>query len=288
MLIHRTAIVHPDAKLEPSVEVGAYSVIGKDVTILAETRVGSHVVIDKNTRIGANCRIFSHAVLGSDPQDLKYKGSDSWVEIGGGTVIREFVTVNRGSTEGAVTRVGAGCLLMTGVHIAHDCQVGNGVIMANLATLGGFCEIENNAVIGGLAVAHQFVRIGTMTMVGGTAGLLQDAPPYMMVFGPAPARVVNINSIGLRRNGVTSDVRSHLRQAFKILYRNGMTTNQALDEIERTLPSSDEIKHLLQFYRNSSRGLCQAVHAVAVGETSAAGSADNPFFDELTAGIPAT
>jgi UDP-N-acetylglucosamine acyltransferase len=287
MLIHRTAIVHPEARLEPGVEVGAYSVIGKNVTIEAGTKIGSHVVIDSNSRIGPDCKVFSHAVIGSDPQDLKYRGAESWVEIGAGTIIREFVTINRGSKEGAVTRVGNGTLLMTGVHVAHDCQVGNNVIMVNLATLGGFCEVEDCAVIGGLAVAHQFVRVGKMTMVGGTAGLLQDAPPYMMVFGTAPARVVNINTVGLRRNGVSSEVRAHLRHAFKVLYRSGLTTNQALEEIERTIPPGEEVRHLLEFFRNSSRGTCTAVRPIAVGDSSAP-SVGNPFYDELTAGIPAT
>lgn len=284
MLIHRTAIVHPEAELEPGVEIGAYSVIGRGSIIQSDTRIGSHVVIGENVRIGPGCEIYSHAVIGSDPQHLRYDGSPSSVEIGEGCKIREFVTINRGFKKGSVTRVGAGTLLMTGVHIAHDCQVGERVIMANLATLGGHCIVEDNAVMGGMAVAHQFVRIGKIAMVGGTSGLMQDAPPFMMVFGPAPARVININHIGLKRNGVPAEIRMHLRQAFHFLYRQGLTIESALRKIEEELPMSEYLAYLVNFYRTSQRGICRAT--LAVSET---GKEDRrEFFDEFTTSIPAT
>ncbi len=285
MLIHRTAIVHPESHLESGVEIGAYSVIGRGCVIEQDTYVGSHVLIGENVRVGPRCKIYSHTVIGSDPQDLKYDGSLSFVEIGEDCRIREFVTVNRGSKKGSITRVGASTLLMTGVHIAHDCQIGNHVIMANLATLGGHCVVEDYAVMGGMAVAHQFVRIGRMAMVGGTSGLMQDAPPFMMVFGPAPARVININHVGLKRNGVPPETRMHLRQAFHFLYRSGLSVEQALRRIEEDIPPSEHVSYLVEFYRSSRRGICRATLAVSEAEKET----ERPeFFDEFTTSIPAT
>ncbi len=285
MLIHRTAIVHPEAHLEPGVEVGAYSIIGRNTIIQSDTRIGSHVVICENVRIGSGCEIYSHAVIGSEPQDLKYDGSLSNVEIGEGCKIREFVTINRGSKNGSVTRVDDHTLLMTGVHIAHDCKIGKHVIMANLATLGGHCIVEDYAVMGGVAVAHQFVRVGKMAMVGGTSGLMQDAPPFMMVFGPAPARVININHVGLKRNGVPPEVRMQLRQAFQFLYRQGLTIEQALRKIEMEIEQSEYIKYLVEFYRTSQRGICRATLSVSPAEKL---DERKDFFDEYTTSIPAT
>ncbi len=207
------------------------------------------------------------------------------VEIGEGVQVREFVTINRGSKNGSVTRVGDNSMLMTGVHIAHDCQVGKHVIMANLATLAGHCKVEDHAVLGGMAVVHQFVRVGKIAMVGGTSGLMQDAPPFMMVFGPAPARVVNINNIGLKRRGTTPEVRLALRQAFHILYRQQLSTKDAIAKIEDTIPPSDEMAYLLNFYRSSERGICRSKLSIAEGVAEVDGS---DFFNELTASIPAT
>jgi len=285
MLIHRTAIVHPEAHLEPGVEIGAYSIIGKGSLIESDTRIGSHVVIGENVTIGPGCEIHSHCVIGSDPQDLKYDGAPSFVEIGEGCKIREFVTINRGSGKGSVTRVGARTLLMTGVHIAHDCQIGKEVIMANLATLGGHCIVEDNAVMGGFSVAHQFVRVGQLAMVGGTSGLMQDAPPYMMVFGPAPARVININHIGLKRKGIPPEIRMHLRQAFHFLYRQGLTIEDALRKIEEEIPQSEPIQNLIRFYRSSQRGICRATLAVTEPQEE---KFREDYFDEFTTSIPAT
>jgi len=285
MLIHRTAIVHPEVRLEPGVEIGAYSVIGKGSVVEADTKIGSHVVIGENVHIGPGCEIHSHAVIGTAPQDLKYDGAVSYVEISEGCKIREFVTINRGSKKGSVTRIGSHTLLMTGVHIAHDCQIGSHVIMANLATLGGHCVVEDYAVLGGMAVAHQFVRVGKLAMVGGTSGLMQDAPPFMMVFGPAPARVININHVGLKRNGVPPEIRMHLRQAFHILYRQGLTVEQALRKIEEEIPRSEYTEYLVSFYRTSQRGICRATLAISETQDELKGK---DFFDEFTTSIPAT
>ncbi len=189
MMIHRTAVIDPEAHLAPGVRVGPYCVIGPGVYIGEGCELGSHVVIECNTRVGANCRVHSHVVLGGDPQDTSYRGEPTFCEIGENNVIREFVTINRGCHGEKVTRLGHNCLLMAGVHMAHDSQVGNHVTMANLATLAGHVEIGDRAVIGGLAAFHQFVRVGRLAMVGGTAGVMQDVPPYCMVQGSPPATV---------------------------------------------------------------------------------------------------
>ncbi|MCH7472677.1 acyl-ACP--UDP-N-acetylglucosamine O-acyltransferase, partial [bacterium] len=202
MSIHATAMVHPDARLGPDVSVGAYAIIGPGVAVGRGTAIESHAVIDQNTRIGEDCHIYSHAVIGSDSQDLKYAGEPTYLEVGDRTVLREYVTLNRGSREGSVTRVGSDCMLMTGVHIAHDCQLGDHVVMANLATLAGHITVGDGVVIGGLAAFHQFLRVGQLAMVGGTAGVMQDVPPYCMVQGAPPATVRALNLVGLARAGV--------------------------------------------------------------------------------------
>ncbi|MEP0813788.1 MAG: acyl-ACP--UDP-N-acetylglucosamine O-acyltransferase [bacterium] len=296
MLIHRTAIVHPEAEIAPGVEVGAYSVIGRGCSIGAETKIDSHVVIQENTTIGNGCRIYSHAVIGTDPQDLKYKGQPTFCEIGDGTLIREFVTINRGSTEGSVTRVGSNAMLMTSVHIAHDCQIGDRVIMANLATLGGHCQIGEGSVIGGKAVAHQFVRVGKYAMVGGTSGLMQDVPPFMMAFGQAPAKIVNINAVGIMRNGYSKEDRANLRRCFHLLYRNGNSLAEALEKIEEEFKSGAPLE-LVQFFRESKRGTCRPVGRNTWVDSRLNNDAqpqefreaeEDEFFDELTASLPAT
>ena len=290
MLIHRTAIVHPEAELAPGVEVGAYSIIGRGVSIGAETKIGSHAVIQENTTVGARCRIYAHAVLGTDPQDAKYKGQPTFCEIGEDSIIREFVTINRGSLEGNVTHIGKGVMLMTGSHIAHDCQIGDRVIMANVATLGGHCQIGEGAIVGGKAVAHQFVRVGRFAMIGGTSGLMQDVPPFMMAFGQAPAKIVNINAVGLKRNGYTTEDRTNLRRCFHLLYRNGHSLQEALSIIEEEFKDGPAAE-LAHFFRESKRGTCRPVGRVTWVESQITGRSENEddeFYDELTASLPVT
>lgn len=288
MLIHRTAVVHPDARLEPGVQIGAYSFIGKDVEISSETIIGSHVIIDKCTRIGQRNKIYSHAILGTDPQDLSYKGDQSWLEIGNDNIIREMVTINRASKEGEATKIGNNCMIMTSCHIAHDCKIGNRVIMSNLATLAGHCQVEDCAVMGGFSVAHQFIRIGKMAMIGGTAGLMQDVPPYMMAFGPAPARITNVNMVGLKRNNVPSEVRRHIKIAFKILFRQKLGLNVALERIKSEIPTSEWIDHLVLFLENRnqnihSRGISRVLNVEPKVPVN-----DEYEFDEFSSRLPAT
>lgn len=288
MLIHRTAVVHPDARLEPGVQIGAYSFIGKDVEISSETIIGSHVIIDKWTRIGQRNKIYSHAIIGTDPQDLSYKGQPTWLEIGDDNIIREMVTINRASKEGEATKIGNNCMIMTSCHVAHDCKIGNKVIMSNLATLAGHCQVEDSAVMGGFSVAHQFVRIGKMAMIGGTAGLMQDVPPYMMAFGPAPARITNVNMVGLKRNNVPGEVRRHIKMAFRMLFRQKLGLNVALEMIKNELPSSEWLDHLVKFLetRNESSH-ARGISRVQISEPKV--HIDSEFeFDEFSSRLPAT
>jgi UDP-N-acetylglucosamine acyltransferase len=292
MLIHRTAIVHPSVEMAPGVEVGAYAVIGKNVKLGAETKIGSHVVIEANTEIAAGCKIYSHALIGDDPQDQKWKDQPTHCTIGEGTTIREFVTIDRGSVEGNVTRIGKHCFLMGYVHVAHDCQVGDKVIMANLATLAGHCRVDEGAVLGGMCVAHQFVHIGKYAMIGGTTGMMQDVPPFMMAFGHAPAKIVNINAVGLKRAGYSREDRANLRYCFRLLYRNGLGMREALNKIESEFKVGPPVE-LVKFFRESKRGTCRPVGRVTymesvIHEGDRVRSGQDEFYDELTTSLPAT
>jgi UDP-N-acetylglucosamine acyltransferase len=258
MNIHRTAVVSPEAHLAPDVSVGAFCVIGPDVYLGAGCELGSHVTIECNTRIGEHCRIHSHAALGGDPQDISFRGEPAFVEIGSHNIIREFVTINRGAHGERITRVGSNCLLMTGVHIAHDCQVGDRVIMANLATLAGHVHIEERATIGGLAAFHQFTRVGRMAMVGGTAGVMQDVPPFCMVQGSPPATVRALNLIGLKRSGAPDTSITALKHAYRLMFRSGMLKERAIEEIRASVEMTPEARLFLEFLEApSKRGICK-------------------------------
>jgi UDP-N-acetylglucosamine acyltransferase len=252
--VHPSAVVDPAARLGENVEVGPYCVIGPNVTVGDGTRLMSHVVVDGRTTIGKECTIFPFACLGTQTQDLKFKGAATFVEIGDKTTLREYVTVNSGTNEGEVTRVGSGCHIMAYCHVAHACRVGDGVIMANCATLAGEVEVEDRAILGGLSAVHQFCRIGTMCMVGGCTKITQDCPPYMMIDGN-PATVHGLNIIGLKRRGVPLEVVGRMKEAHRLLYRQDLSTSQALEQIETTVESCPEVAHLLAFVSESKRGI---------------------------------
>ncbi len=254
--IHPTAIVDPRARLAADVEIGACSIIGGSVSIGAGSVVANNCLIEGESEIGPRCRIFSGAVIGGLPQDLKYRGEKSRVIIGADNVIREFVTINLATGEGDVTRVGSHNLIMAYSHIAHNCTVGSNVVMANGATLAGHVTIEDRAIVGGLVAIHQFVRIGTLAIIGGCSKVVQDVPPYTLVDGH-PVRLYGINSIGLRRAGISPGVRSALKTAVRILIVSGLSTSHALEKIRRELPASPELDYLLAFIRNSQRGICR-------------------------------
>lgn len=254
--IHETAVIAPGAKIAANVTVGPYSVIGENVEIGEGTVIGPHVVIQGWTEIGKDCHIFQGASIGEEPQDLKFKGEKSYTVIGDRTTIREGATVHRATGEGEETRIGSDCLLMALTHVAHNCIVGNHVIMSNLASLAGHVVVEDRAVVGGMAGVHQFVKIGRNAMVGGMSKLTQDVVPFTIVDG-RPAKVVGLNSVGISRAGIKLEARRNIKQAYKIVYRAGLTLEQAISVIEQEVDSCDEVDHLLRFLRNADRGICR-------------------------------
>lgn len=254
MTVHPTAVVATGAHLGADVEIGPYCVIGPEVTIGAGTRLMAHVVVDGWTTIGARCTLFPFACIGTQTQDLKFRGGRTSVEIGDETTLREYVTVNSGTNEGEVTRVGSRCHIMAYAHVAHACQVGNGVIMANGATLAGEVVVEDQATIGGLCGIHQFVRVGRMAMLGGCTKLTQDCMPYMIADGN-PAQVHGVNRIGLQRRNVSEESQRLLKQAHRILCRENLSTSQALERIDAELEKSPELDVLVAFVRKSERGV---------------------------------
>jgi UDP-N-acetylglucosamine acyltransferase len=224
------------------------------VRVGAGTRIGSSVFIEGETTIGANCSIFHGAALGSVCQDLKYRGERTFVRIGDGNTIREYVTVNSAAGEGNSTVVGDGCLIMAYVHIAHNCEIGSSVIIANAVNLAGHVRVHDFASIGGVTPVHQFVRIGEYAFVGGGSRIPQDVPPFLKVAGN-PARPSGLNSVGLRRRGFTVEQRLLLKKAYVIFYRSGLNVSQALERIAADLPPTDEIKRFVEFIRGSERGI---------------------------------
>jgi len=256
--IHPTAIVDQEVKLGAGVTVGPYSLIQGRVVIGSHTHIGSHVVIKEFTTIGANCRIFQFAVLGEIPQDLKFAGEESQLIIGDHNTIREFATMHRGTAGGGgVTRVGNGNLFMAYTHVAHDCLVGNGVIMSNAATLGGHIRVEDHAIIGGLSAVHQFCHIGRYAFIGGCSAVHRDVPPFAMAVGNR-AKLVGLNLVGLKRQGFTDSALQNLRRAYELLFLSELNLKEAMTRVRQDFPHDPEIQHLLRFIESSDRGLLPA------------------------------
>lgn len=253
--IHETAIIDPSAVIGMNVEIGPFSIIGADVEIGDGTVIGPHVVIQGPTKIGKNNRIFAGANLGSDPQDLKYQGEASYLFIGENNTIREYATITRGTAGGGgETRIGNDNLIMTYAHIDHDCQVGNNCVLVNGSALAGHVIVEDRAIIGGLSGVHQFSRIGRMTMVGACTKVSKDVPPFLLVDGH-PAKVMGTNIVGLRRNGISPEIRAEIKRAYKTLYRTNLNVTQAVEQMEQELHGYPEIDHFIRFIRNSERGI---------------------------------
>lgn len=252
--IHPTAIVSKKAKLSDDIQIGPYAIIGDNAVIGKGTLIGAYCVIEGNTTIGKSCEVFTGAVLGSKPQDLKYKGAKSFLEIGDNNIIREYCTFNPGTTENSKTFVGSNNIFMAYSHVAHDCIIGNECIIANNGTLAGHVTIEDKAVIGGLVAVHQFVRVGKLSIIGGCSKVVQDIPPYSTCDGH-PAQVYGLNLIGLRRSGIPRNSIEQLNQAFKILFNFGLILKHALEEIEKKIKPNPEVTYLLNFIRNSKRGI---------------------------------
>ena len=254
MNIHPTATIHPKAELGEGVIIGPYAVIGEHVRLGAETNVGSHVVIEGWTNIGQSCEIGVGAVLGSAPQDLKYRGQRSFLRIGDHSCIREYVTVHRSAEEDGATIVGAHAFLMAYTHVAHDCRLGDHVIMVNYAGLSGYVEVEDRAFISGHNAVHQFVRIGYLAMVSGASRVVKDVPPFMIAEGN-PTRIRGLNVVGMRRLGLSHKVRGELRHAYRLLYRSGLNTSQALAGMRQVGLSSSEVQRLIAFVEGAKRGI---------------------------------
>jgi UDP-N-acetylglucosamine acyltransferase len=254
-VVHATAIVSPDAVLADGVEVGPYAVIGAGVTVGRGTRIGPHVVIEGETRIGEDNRIFQFASVGADPQDKKYRGEASCLEIGDRNVIRECVTVHRGTVQDhGVTRIGNDNLLMAYVHVAHDCIVGSNCVLANNATLAGHVHIEDWAIMGGLSAVHQFGKVGAHAFIANNAAVTRDVPPYVMAVGQ-PADAHSINAEGLKRRGFTPGQIRNIRAAFRVLYRSGLKLAEAAAELERLAKDQPELLPLVEFLPTATRGI---------------------------------
>lgn len=258
-MIHPTAVIDPGASLGEGVEVGAYAVVGTQVTLGDGCRIGAHAIIESHSRIGKGTRVFSFASVGAPPQDLKFQGEETWVEIGEGCIIREYVTVNRGTVGGGgTTRIGNNVLLMAYCHIAHDCSIGDRVIMANTSTLAGHVDIGTGAIIGGLVGIHQFVRIGSYAIVGALSGIPLDIPPYVTAVvgrGQKGRGLFGLNLIGLKRNRFPEETIAELKKAYRILFRLGLPLREALVRAEEETAPVPEVRHLLDFIRSSKRGV---------------------------------
>lgn len=246
--------IHPNARIGQGVKIDPFVSIHEDVEIGDGTWIGSNVVIYDGARIGKNCKIFPGAVISSVPQDLKYAGEITSAEIGDNTIVREFVTVNKGTKAAGRTIVGSDSLLMAYVHVAHDCIVGSHCILANGATLAGHIRVDDYAIIGGLSAIHQFVRIGAHTMLQGGSLVGKDVPPYTKA-GRYPLSYLGINSIGMRRRGFSNDVINHVQDIYRILFVKGYNYSKALEMIEMELSPSRERDEILLFVRNSQRGI---------------------------------
>ncbi|MFH0813544.1 MAG: acyl-ACP--UDP-N-acetylglucosamine O-acyltransferase [Pseudomonadota bacterium] len=254
-MIHKTAVVDSLSELGEGVTVGPYSIIGPNVTIGANTKIDAHVVIKGPTEIGERSIIFPFTSLGDIPQDLKYKGGDTKLVIGNNNVIREYVTINRGTEEGGgVTSIGNHNFFMAYTHIAHDCIINNHVIMANGATMAGHIEIGDYAIIGGLVAIHQFVKIGRNSFIGGCSAVSQDVPPYCLAVGNR-ARLYGLNITGLRRSKFPPETINNLKKAYRTLFRSGLTLKEAITQVQQTINDSPEVNYLVEFIKNSKRGI---------------------------------
>jgi UDP-N-acetylglucosamine acyltransferase len=254
-MIHPTAIVDSKAEIDSNVEIGPYSIVEADVFIGSGTVVGSHVVIQSGVTMGPDCQVFQYASIGALPQAVKYKGEKTYVKIGRGTTVREFVTINKGTGfGGGITEVGEKNLLMAYAHIAHDCKTGRDVIFANNATLAGHIIVGDYVTVGGLVAVHQFVRIGNYAYIGGKAAVVKDIPPFVIASGDR-ARLHGLNNVGLKRQGFSQNTLSLLKKAYRIIFRIGLTLNEAIERVNAEVEQVPEVVDLIDFIKSSERGI---------------------------------
>mgnify|MGYP001266712978 FL=1 len=254
--IHPTAVIQEGARIGEGCRIGPYCVIGPNVILGTECELHSHVVIDGHTEIGSENTFYPFASIGLRTQDLKWDRGTTWTRVGSNNTFREYVTVHSATADGDATVIGSHNNLLAYTHVAHDCQLGDHIIMSNVGTLAGHVIVEDRAIVGGLAAVHQFCRIGTMSIIGGCSKVVQDVPPYMMVDGN-PAATRTLNKEGLKRNGVNEDTQKSMRQAYRILFRSEQTFTNAVKQVRADVATSPELEHLLAFIESSERGIAK-------------------------------
>ncbi|MCU0625089.1 MAG: acyl-ACP--UDP-N-acetylglucosamine O-acyltransferase [Gemmatimonadaceae bacterium] len=252
--IHPTAIVSPGAQLGERVTIGAYARVGERCTVGDGATIAAGAVLECNVTLAANVKVGTGTILGGDPQDLKFKGEETFVEIGEGTVIREYATINRATSHSWKTVVGRGSFIMTYVHLAHDCRVGDGVIIGNGTQLAGHVTVEDRAIISGLVAVHQFARVGRHAFVGGCSRVAQDVPPYIKAVGN-PVKLYGLNSVGLQRSGFDEGVVRELKRAYRMMFRSELNVSQGLERARKELAPLAEVTHFLDFIEQSDRGI---------------------------------
>lgn len=252
--VHPTAVIDASADLGTDAVIGAYAVIGPNVRVGAHTTIGPHVHIVRDTTIGESCAIHHGAAIGGDPQDLKYAGEPTELFIGDRTVIREFVTLNRGTTAHGKTVIGSECLIMAYAHVAHDSIIGDHVILANSVNMGGHVEVGDHVIIGGMTAVHQFVKIGAHAFVSGSSAVRKDVAPYVKAAGD-PLKLFGLNSVGLRRRGFSDETRLSIKRAYRLFFQSSLNVTQALEQARAELPDSPELRHFLEFIEASGRGV---------------------------------
>jgi UDP-N-acetylglucosamine acyltransferase len=252
--IHPTALVHDGAELGADVEIGPFAIVGENCRIGDGCVIASRATLERNVVLGAGVKVGIGSVLGGDPQDLKFKGELTTVEIGDGTTIREYTTINRGTTQSYRTTVGKGCFIMSYVHLAHDCHVGDGVILVNSVQLAGHVSVGDRAIIAGQSAAHQFVKIGQYSFVGGCSRISQDVPPYIKAVGN-PIKLYGLNSVGLQRNNFPDEVVRELKRAYRLFFRSELNVTQARERAAAELKPFPEVQELLRFVEESGRGV---------------------------------
>ncbi|MCF7809707.1 acyl-ACP--UDP-N-acetylglucosamine O-acyltransferase [bacterium] len=253
--IHKTALVSDNVELGENIQIGPFSIIEDNAKIGDNCNIGAHVQISSGVILAEDCKVFNGAILGTIPQDLKFEGEQSALEIGSGTVIREYCTLNRGTSGGGgVTSVGSNCLLMAYAHVAHDCHIGDNVILANGVTMAGHVTIANDVGVSGLVLIHQFTHIGQYAYIGGGSRIPMDVPPFILANG-APLRYYGPNSVGLKRKGFTTEVITNIKRAYNYIYRSPMNIKQALETIKSEMEQTSEIKEIVEFIESSERGI---------------------------------
>ncbi|HEV7387322.1 MAG TPA: acyl-ACP--UDP-N-acetylglucosamine O-acyltransferase [Gemmatimonadaceae bacterium] len=252
--IHPTALVSSRAELASDVEVGAYAIIGDNCTVASGCIIAPRATLERNVALSANVQVGMGTILGGPPQDLKFAGEETTVEIGEGTVIREYTTINRGTSQSFKTTVGRNCLLMSYVHLAHDCHIGDNVILSNVAQLAGHVTVEDRAIVSGLSAVHQFVRIGRQSFIGGCSRVSKDIPPFLKAVGN-PVKLYGLNTVGLQRSGMDESTIRELKRAYRLLFRSDLNVTQAIERAQEEIEGLPEVRELIQFVEASERGV---------------------------------